>query len=227
VEKIKNIRVDWPNHVVGFLSALLGIYIGFRLEGVREDHQERKRIEIVKQSIKNEIENNLRIYEQNIEALSDWLDYYAICSEKLDGEKHLILGTSEYRKITSKHPTRFTNLKQIRTLDDTLSVFDWSPVVDVAPATGLSTSSWKAGIASGLLNSMDYALVDNLSAIYDWIEKDIGANEKDFYENMLGLRSNDITNLRQLVLDYQIIVKIYAFKRDRIRRIYDNIQWTN
>lgn len=37
-------KIDWRNHFVAFLSALLGIFIAFQLENWREGRIERERV---------------------------------------------------------------------------------------------------------------------------------------------------------------------------------------
>lgn len=228
MHRFRNIKIDWLNHFIAFLSALFGIYIAFRLENFRENQQEKERIQIIEKAIRNEIENNLMIYSQNVEVLSDWLEYNTFIWDKTDDKGQLVVGINEMSKMTEKHPTRLKDCELIKTLNDTLSIYKIGEfIVDVVPMTGLSTSSWKAGIASGLLNSMDYSIVNNLTKIYDWVEKDIGINEKDFYENILGVRNKNTVFIDNLVSDYNTIVITYSFKQERIQEIYDKIEWTN
>ena len=69
-------KIDWPNHIIAFLSALLGILIAFRLEFLREEHQEQEQLEKALIVIKEEIENNLKIYKTNSDNICAWIDYY-------------------------------------------------------------------------------------------------------------------------------------------------------
>ncbi|HEX2548609.1 MAG TPA: hypothetical protein VHM20_02185 [Gammaproteobacteria bacterium] len=64
---LNRFRIDWINHSIGFLSALLGIYIAFRLENYREEEKEKQKVKIVKSALKKEIEDNLKIYKTNID----------------------------------------------------------------------------------------------------------------------------------------------------------------
>lgn len=224
MNRFRNIKIDWLNHTVSFLSALFGIYIAFRLENYRENQQEKERIQLIEKAILNEIENNLRIYSENVKILSGWLEYNSFIQTKTDEKGRLVIGANEMRKMTEKYPSRLKDYKIIQTLNDTLSVYEGIFVIDVGPITGISTSSWKAGVASGLLNSMDYALVNNLTKIYDWTEKDIGINDKDFYENILGIHEKNIVIIDNLVSDYNTIVITCSFKQKRIQEIYDKIK---
>ena len=70
-------KIDWRNHFVAFLSALLGILIAFQLEDYSDNKQKEEELEIIIKSIKVEIQNNLGIYETNVRRLSEWLEYYS------------------------------------------------------------------------------------------------------------------------------------------------------
>ena len=69
-------KIDWINHLIAFLSALLGILIAFQLEDYQDKQREKEELQITLTAVKNEVENNIKIYQTNIEQLSAWLDYY-------------------------------------------------------------------------------------------------------------------------------------------------------
>lgn len=69
-------KIDWPNHTIAFVSALLGILIAFQLEYYREEHQEDEELRKALIIIKEEVENNLEIYKLNTDRLGKWFDYY-------------------------------------------------------------------------------------------------------------------------------------------------------
>lgn len=39
-------KIDWVNHLIAFLSALLGILIAFQLEDYQEKQQEKEKLQI-------------------------------------------------------------------------------------------------------------------------------------------------------------------------------------
>jgi len=59
-------KIDWLNHGIAFLAALLGILIAFQLDDYQEDQQRKKELQITLSSIKKEIESNRRIYRFNV-----------------------------------------------------------------------------------------------------------------------------------------------------------------
>jgi len=223
-------RIDWLNHIVGFLSAIFGIFIAFRLENYRESQKDQEKVEIVKLLLKKEIEDNLKIYEKNAEDLFGWLEYQEFYKQK-SSEKSggLVIGQHELAIWKKKQPGRFSDLTEIQSINDTLKVYESKFFVDVAPIIGITTSNWKTAVSSGILNSMDYSLTTNLSQIYDWIDKDIGTSEEELFENFLGIGNDSHENsadFEKLKLHYRNLAKVNSLKRDQISRIYSKIDWT-
>jgi len=82
-------KIDWSNHIIAFLSALLGILIAFRLEFIREEHQEQEQLDKALIVIKEEIENNLKIYKSNSDSICAWIDYYNATADTLTSGDNL------------------------------------------------------------------------------------------------------------------------------------------
>ncbi|HEU5289179.1 MAG TPA: hypothetical protein VFU05_00970 [Cyclobacteriaceae bacterium] len=221
--KLRNLKIDWLNHFVGFLSALLGIYIAFRLENYRETEQELAKTKVIERTIWAEINNNIKIYEENVEKLSGWLEYYHFNASRRQESGLIAIGKNELSYITSKYPNRYKALKMEKEVNDTLALYGSNTLLDVVPTAGITTSSWRAGETSGLLNSMDYELVHNLSKIYEWVEKEIGPTDKDFYNSIIG---NRMTDIETVVGHYSVIVKSQELKLQEIKRILEEIKWT-
>jgi hypothetical protein len=229
MRKFNSYKIDWLNHIVGFLSAIFGIFIAFRLENYRERQNDKEKVEIVKQVLKKEIEGNLEIYERNVADLSGWFDYLELYDTKFDEKRRgLVIGLHELLIWRKKQPDRFSDLKEIQSINDTLKVFEFPFRVDVAPTMGISTSNWKTAVSSGVLTSMDYTLTTRLTQIYDWTEKDIGISEEELFENFLGLGNDsnkNIADFDKIKTHYRDLTKVCALKRDQIKRIYSNIDW--
>jgi len=56
--KFSSWRVDWPNHLIGFFSALFGILIAFELDEWREAKNNREEAHNAFDKIKQEIQIN-------------------------------------------------------------------------------------------------------------------------------------------------------------------------
>jgi hypothetical protein len=88
-------KIDWPNHIIAFFSALLGILIAFQMEDYREGKGESEELETAMRSIQLEIENNLKIYQWNTKELSNFLAYVNL-NERVDSHSHIVLAREEY-----------------------------------------------------------------------------------------------------------------------------------
>jgi len=228
MNELNTYRVDWLNHSIGFLSALLGIFIAFRLENYRDNINEQERIEIVKQALKKEIQNNLKIYKTTVDDLTGWLEYSEFFYKKLNDRFELVVGVNEMSIMSKKYPSRFAGLKHLRSINDTLNAYRCNFLFDVTPTTGVSTSNWKAAVGSGTLSSMDYSLTSNLSQIYDWTDKEIGVSEKELYEIHLAINSIDPLTINKKTREhYSSLTKVYSFKYRIISEILSKTNWDN
>jgi hypothetical protein len=217
-------KIDWKNHVIAFFSAMLGILIAFQLEDYRDNRQEKEKLRVTLNAIKKEIENNRTIYQTNINRLSDFLEYFEL--RELTNEKgELKLTKDKFERMKAKHPDRFRNWILLKQQNDSSIIFDthWEFTIDTAPETGVSTSSWQAGLYEGILNRLDNNTLSQLTQIYEWVGKDIGLNEREFYEN---LTLSDITKIDPLIAHYKKIIAVQQFKLDIINKHYFQIDWS-
>ena len=212
-------KIDWLNHMIAFLSALLGIVIAFQLEDFQEDQKEREDLQITLIAIKKEVENNQSIYRTNIETLAEFLDYISILEDKNDKEYRI--NKNKFDKIKSKSPDRVDDWKLKRQENDSTLIFEPFDIDVPAAETGISTSSWKAGIYSGILNRLDHSNLSKLTHIYEWIEKDIGLNEVEFLENVVLEKFHDI----DIIVNYYTkLTKIQQMKLGIVSDYYNQIQ---
>ncbi len=217
-------KVDWKNHIIAFFSALLGILIAFQLEDYRDDRQDKERLGITLNAIKKEIERNRIIYQTNVTKLSDFLEYFEL--RELTNEKgELKLNTNKFARMKAKRSDRYRNWILLKQQNDTTSIFDthWTFIIDTAPESGVSTSSWQAGLYEGVLNRLDNNTLSQLTQIYEWVGKDIGLNEREFYEN---LALSDITKIGPFIVYYKKIIAVQQFKLDMIDKHYNQINWS-
>lgn len=221
--KTKLTSIDWLNHTIAFLSALIGIFIAFQLEDYQDNRQEEKNARVTLDAIKTEIEQNMSIYQANIETLSEWLRYYRLTQTWKNGE--IRVGKVEFEKMKSQATNRFRNWQLKGTENDTvvvLTVPSGEFFIDVAPETGISTSSWQAGLYSGALNRVHNEQLAKLNHIYEWTTKDIGLNEREFYQ---GLLSDEFDNIDRMIEFYTMVVHVSEMKLSRIKLYYDQIKW--
>jgi len=218
--------IDWLNHVISFLSALIGIIIAFQLEDYKDNREETKDINNTLAAVKTEIENNMAIYSANVEQLSAWLNYYNLLDDSGDNNE-VQIGKKDFEKMKTEHPERLKKWILKSTVNDTTLVFNVGSallLIDIAPQTGISTSSWQAGLYSGTLNKIDHKKLARLNQIYEWTTKDIGLNEREFYGN---LTNDGIDDFDAVVSFYSKIVNVDRMRLTRIKSYYDDIDWSS
>ena len=131
----------------------------------------------------------------------------------------------EYKRMRSKSPDRLQNWILVKQENDSIYVFEVGVddfILDEAPLTGISVSSWQAGLYSGILNRLDHDRLTKITQIYEWVEKDIGLNERDVYE-MIAL--SEILDINTILDFYERIIKIQQMKLDRINSYSEKIDW--
>ena len=51
-------RIDWPNHLMAFISTLLGVWLAFSLGNYYERQREISRMEVAMNNVRQEIQKN-------------------------------------------------------------------------------------------------------------------------------------------------------------------------
>lgn len=217
-------NIDWLNHSISFFSALMGIFIAFQLQDYQDDVQEQEKLKITLEAIKQEVAKNQLIYKNNAEFLTDFLVYINLMKNAEPGG-NVKVNKAWFEKMNNQAPARFKIWKLIEELNDSTLVFQVPPnefVIDILPQTGISTNSWQAGLYSGILNRLDHTRLEKLTYVYDWISKDMGVNESEFYEKQLYGEFSDITNLLEY---YNRVAKSQGLKLRMIQGKLDEMTW--
>lgn len=222
--KRKEYRTDWVNHLIGFVSVLLGIFIAFQLSNWQQKASQRRNIHTALQSIQQEIENNMAIYIRNQEELSKWLNYVSEYQIHVNANGDLLMGEDALQSFMERNPGRFDDLEYVGRYNDTLNIYHSGMKLDVIPESGISASSWVAANATGILHGIDYSRVALLTQIYDWTTKEIGISDTDFY-NRHFLAEHATFDFNTLVKDYRSVVSASRLKHDRILYYYNQMEW--
>lgn len=159
-------RVDWPNHLIGFFSALFGILIAFELEEWREakNHQEDARNAFEK--TKKEIQDNKNALHVTVNTNLHLLDLLEVellpfINERLEYSGSAKAGITINAKVKSV-------AKII--LNDTLSASVKGPVLinmgSLLHPT-LLYSAWESARESGVVNYIEYEKVLAISYLYN------------------------------------------------------------
>ncbi|HEY0653924.1 MAG TPA: hypothetical protein VGD65_12385 [Chryseosolibacter sp.] len=219
-----NKKIDWYNHLVAFVSTLLGIFIAFQLEDWKDNRKQEQALAVALDAIKKEVQANVKIYQTNVAALSEFLEYRKFYEEHSDAKGNLITSEKTLNRIRGNHPNRTRDLRVLRKLNDSINVYTGGRLIyDVLPVTGISAVNWKAASSSGLLTSLDHEKLSQLTDIYGWIERDMGMDESEYFFNAIGVSEFD--DLNRIVENYERIMRNTSFKLARIEKPMETLGW--
>jgi hypothetical protein len=222
---MNKIKIDWVNHLVAFISTLLGIYIAFQLNEWQNSINEKEKINSALSSIKLEIQKDISIYDENVSKISDLLGYINFIRNHSNTKGEIIASEASINEMKKMNIDRFRDLTLIKKLNDSLNIYKSSFIVDFVPVTGISTNNWEAAKFSGILISMNHSHVSILTSIYDWVVKDLGFDDSDFYKRLINKEKPGFDNLNTMIIDYQRIMNIYKFKSEKIKESFKTISW--
>ncbi|MCU0358961.1 MAG: hypothetical protein MUE95_15460, partial [Cyclobacteriaceae bacterium] len=87
-------RIDWPNHLIGFFSALFGILIAFELDEWRERNNQRELADMAMERMMTEVEFNQNMLHSNVEENAFRLAVFIGLLDKLN-DQLLFTGTRD------------------------------------------------------------------------------------------------------------------------------------
>jgi hypothetical protein len=191
--RFQRLKIDWPNHVIGFFSALFGILIAFELDEWRERNNQREMALTAFERMKSEIDFNRNILHANVKQNLELIQVLNGLTDQLNDR---LLFTGSRQAADSINQT-FPGYIFIETeIPDRKTGYPVHIGVGSMAMISLHTSAWESAKATGVLNFMDYEKVIALSSIY---------NYSTIVDELLTIRqmtrkADDITSKAQLLL---------------------------
>jgi hypothetical protein len=162
-------KIDWPNHLVGFFSALFGLLIAFELDEWKENRKDKQIAENAFVRLQQEIDFNrnmlhemVNINLQMISALEDQV------LQNVDN-KLLFNGTIEQAKAVNS-ATPLSSIAYIRIPEDDRKQqggVELHIIFSGLIQPGIHNSAWESAKTIGALNNMSYEKVLSLSSLYN------------------------------------------------------------
>lgn len=209
----KKKTIDWQNHIITFVSTIVGILIAFQLENWRENREEQIKIKKAEVSLINELERNKIGLENIIKENKDWLSYADfIFSHTYDD--HLACSQQELDSISKVYPSRFTRNSFIKALTKTTNLYQMSFEVDIPFIFQIETATWEAVKSSGTLNYIEQGNVFWYVKTYKELERRLSTLDERELMEKLGNYGSTIT-LYNLVVDQ---TRGYEIKLDFLHR---------
>jgi len=159
-------KVDWPNHTIGFFSALFGILIAFELDQWRENENNKDDAHNAFLKIKQEVQINKDILHETVNTNLRLIDLLEIELVPFINDR------LEYKGPTEKAAEINQNVQPIGRIiiGDSLAAFITSPALInmgslLRPA--LHNSAWESAKATGVINYIEYEKVLSISSLYN------------------------------------------------------------
>ena len=187
-------NIDWPNHLIGFFSALFGILIAFELDEWRERHNQQELADIAFSRMLTEIEFNQNILHANVNENLNRIQVLDNLTSKLN-DQLLFIGEAHEADSLNQLYSDYIHI------DTDLSETDRAGKPTYIGVSSLSmipqhTSAWESAKATGALNFLGYERVIALSSVYNYSSI---VEELEAIHN-LSKKASDITTTSQLRL---------------------------
>jgi len=160
--------IDWPNHTIGFFSALFGILIAFELDQWREQKQEEEVAQNAFAKLKQEIQINRNTLHETVNTNLELLSLLKSKVLPRLNDNLQFTGTRVEADSINNHK----NLMMVAFVDTIPGrTPKKNPPVHIAFGNliqpVLQYSAWESAKATGVLNFMNYEKVLSLSSVYN------------------------------------------------------------
>jgi hypothetical protein len=168
IPRIPRFSIDWPNHIIGFLSSLFGILIAFELDEWREQREKSEIAESAFEKLMQEVQiNKTTLHEMATTNLTLIAGLQNKILNRLD-DNLLFTGSRVQADSANNH----IDLMVVVFIDTVA----WRKNNHAPPAhialgnlvqPILHLSAWESAKATGALNFMSYEKVLTLSSLYN------------------------------------------------------------
>jgi hypothetical protein len=160
-------KIDWPNHLIGFFSALFGILIAFELEEWRDEKNQVEIARVAFENLKKEVQINQNSLHENIANNIRHINSLQSLFIKMDNQLKFVGSRAEADSINQN----FNQVVFIEQYDSVKKVKMERPVIHIGmhniTIPTLQSSAWESAKATGALNLMEYEKVLSLSSLYN------------------------------------------------------------
>lgn len=205
-------KIDWPNHIIGFFSALFGILIAFELDEWRQTRSEQQIALNAFTNLKNEVDLNKNILHENVQENLKTLHSLQSLLPRIE---HNLSFSGSKREADSLNK-QFGRIIFIDVSDSLHSPHTarWPVHFGVGSITvpSLQASAWESAKATGALNFLSYEKVASLSFVYNdarisdelaeirrlWRNSDNVRNKEELITFLLGMEKSHLVLDREL-----------------------------
>jgi hypothetical protein len=160
-------KIDWPNHVIAFFSALFGILIAFELDEWREGKKEQELAQSAFMNLKNEVGINKNLLHGNIQVNLEVIRSMQAVLTRIDNNLVFHGSTREADSLNKEFGKHiFVDLTDSVRAGRSRS---WPVHFGVGNISipSLQSSAWESAKATGALSFLPYEKVLSLSFVYN------------------------------------------------------------
>jgi hypothetical protein len=191
--KLPKVPIDWPNHTIGFFSALFGILIAFELDSWRERRNQEDLVAQAFERLKTEILINQNSLHSNVRDNLEKINKLKSVLKKVN-EELMYTGT---RVEADSINRKFGGLIFIEAerAESKPGLFPIHISSSSLALVSYHTAAWESAKATGVLNFMGYEQVLTLSSLYNYTT----IFDEQSLIRQLTRKADDITTRSQLV----------------------------
>lgn len=164
---VSQYKIDWPNHLIGFFSALFGILIAFELEEWRDQKNQVEVARVAFENLKKEVQINQNSLHENVANNIKHINTLQALFSKIDTQLRFTGSKAEADSINQN----FGQVVFIEWSDSVKKSNMIKPVVNIGmhniTIPALQSSAWESAKATGALNLMEYEKVQSMSYLYN------------------------------------------------------------
>lgn len=116
-------RIDWPNHFMGFISTLLGVWLAFSLGNHYEHRREISRMTVAMKNVTEEVHKNHEKLDNHLEHLDSLIGAVSGFAKLIDEEMNLVAGENQMAAFLDEFGW-FMNVDNKKPLRDTFFEYD-------------------------------------------------------------------------------------------------------
>lgn len=164
--KIKKGKIDWPNHIIGFLSALFGILIAFELEEWRQHRNNQSEAKEAFLKLKEEISINKTTLHETVSTNQQILSSMANDLLPHLSDNLSFKGSPQLANEINKKCQGFARIELVDSTSQQV-VAPVSIFMNSLVQPPLHYSAWESVKSTGVINHLEYDRVLTISYLYN------------------------------------------------------------
>jgi hypothetical protein len=171
-------RIDWPNHLVAFLSALVGILVAFQLQAWQADRSNREKLSVALRSLQLEAQANDQTFDYDIKAFHELTAQTDALLKFQRTDSTLACSLADFEVLKKEAPAHYSDANIIRAAGQLAEVRISDPI-DFIPRNFI-TDNWEAAKSSGTLERMSHDQLVSFIELYSTLNRNFGSTPDDY-----------------------------------------------